>query len=117
MVVAVIAALTLGPALLTLGSKVPWLSEPAKTSQAWRKLGTAIAKWPAAMIAVAALVIPLCIANLANYTVSYNDRDYAPKSVESSRGTTQRIAISSRVSSPSTRCTSRPITICATPPT
>ena len=38
------------------------------------------------MIAVAALVIPLCIANLANYTVSYNDRDYAPKSVESSRG-------------------------------
>ncbi|MDM2114356.1 MMPL family transporter, partial [Mycobacteroides abscessus] len=36
--------------------------------------------------AVAALVIPLCIANLANYTVSYNDRDYAPKSVESSRG-------------------------------
>ncbi|SIE98824.1 membrane protein mmpL1 [Mycobacteroides abscessus subsp. abscessus] len=86
MVVAVIAALTLGPALLTLGSKVPWLSEPAKTSPAWRKLGTAIAKWPAAMIAVAALVIPLCIANLANYTVSYNDRDYAPKSVESSRG-------------------------------
>ncbi|WP_165693421.1 MMPL family transporter, partial [Mycobacteroides abscessus] len=53
---------------------------------AWRKLGTAIAKWPAAMIAVAALVIPLCIANLANYTVSYNDRDYAPKSVESSQG-------------------------------
>ncbi|MBE5460656.1 hypothetical protein E3G69_000448 [Mycobacteroides abscessus] len=86
MVVAVISALTLGPALLTLGSKVPWLSEPAKTSPAWRKLGTAIAKWPAAMIAVAALVIPLCIANLANYTVSYNDRDYAPKSVESSRG-------------------------------
>ncbi|SKU68893.1 membrane protein mmpL1 [Mycobacteroides abscessus subsp. abscessus] len=71
---------------MTLGSKVPWLSEPAKTSPAWRKLGTAIAKWPAAMIAVAALVIPLCIANLANYTVSYNDRDYAPKSVESSRG-------------------------------
>ncbi|OHU22629.1 hypothetical protein BKG76_08830 [Mycobacteroides franklinii] len=86
MVVAVIAALTLGPALLTLGSKVPWLSAPAKTSPVWRKLGTAIAKWPAAMIAVAALVIPLCIANLANYTVSYNDRDYAPKSVESSRG-------------------------------
>lgn len=86
MVVAVIAALTLGPALLTLGSKVPWLSEPAKTSPVWRKLGTAIAKWPAAMIAVAALVIPLCIANLATYTVSYNDRDYAPKSVESSQG-------------------------------
>ncbi len=86
MVIAVVAALTLGPALLTLGSKVPWLSEPAKTSPLWRKLGTVIAKWPGAMLAVAALVIPLCIANLATYTVSYNDRDYAPASVESSRG-------------------------------
>ncbi|MGV9801598.1 MMPL/RND family transporter [Mycobacterium sp. NPDC003449] len=86
MAVSVMAALTLGPALLTLGSKLPWMAEPAKTSPVWRKLGTITAKWPAAMIAVAALVIPLCIANLANYTVSYNDRDYAPKSVESSQG-------------------------------
>ncbi|MGF2952975.1 RND family transporter [Mycobacterium sp. THU-M116] len=86
MVIAVFAALTLGPALLTLGSKLPWLSEPARTSPLWRKFGTVIAKWPGAMLAVAALVIPLCIANLATYTVSYNDRDYAPESVESSRG-------------------------------
>lgn len=86
MVIAVFAALTLGPALLTLGSKLPWLSEPARTSPLWRKFGTVIAKWPGAMLAVAALVIPLCIANLATYTVSYNDRDYAPASVESSRG-------------------------------
>ncbi|WP_078315690.1 RND family transporter [Mycobacterium sp. D16Q16] len=86
MAVSVMAALTMGPALLTLGSKIPWLGEPAKASPVWRKLGTATAKWPAAMIAVAALVIPLCIANLANYTVSYNDRDYAPTSVEASQG-------------------------------
>ncbi|MDD4865918.1 MAG: RND family transporter [Mycobacterium sp.] len=86
MVVAVVAALTLGPALLTLGSKAPWLSEPAKTSPLWRKFGTVIAKWPGALLAVAALVIPLGIANLATYTVSYNDRDYAPTTVESSRG-------------------------------
>ena len=86
MVVAVIAALTLGPALLALGSRISWLREPAKVSPVWRKLGTSIAKWPAALVAVAALIIPLCIANLANYTVSYNDRDYAPQSVESSRG-------------------------------
>jgi putative drug exporter of the RND superfamily len=87
MVVAVTGALTLGPALLTLGSKIKYLErQVTPTSPIWRKLGTAIARWPAAMIAIAALVIPLCIANLATYKVSYNDRDFAPASVESVKG-------------------------------
>ena len=86
MVVAVAAALTLGPALLTLGSKIKYLDAPRPTSRMWRRLGTAIARWPAAIIAVAALVIPLAIMNLASYKVSYNDRDFAPASVESSKG-------------------------------
>jgi putative drug exporter of the RND superfamily len=86
MVVAVAAALTLGPALLTLGSKIRYLDTPRPTSRMWRRLGTAIARWPAAILAVAALVIPLAIMNLAAYKVSYNDRDFAPASVESSKG-------------------------------
>lgn len=86
MVVAVAAALTLGPALLTLGSKIKYLDAPRPTSRMWRRIGTAIARWPAAIIAVAALVIPLAIMNLAAYKVSYNDRDFAPASVESSKG-------------------------------
>jgi putative drug exporter of the RND superfamily len=86
MVVAVAAALTLGPALLTLGSKIKYLDTPRPTSRMWRRLGTAIARWPAPIIAVAALIIPLAIMNLATYKVSYNDRDFAPASVESSKG-------------------------------
>ena len=86
MVVAVLAALTLGPALLTLGSKIRYLEEPRPTSPMWRKMGTAIARWPAPIIAVAALVIPLAILNLTAYRVSYNDRDFAPADVESSKG-------------------------------
>jgi RND superfamily putative drug exporter len=86
MVVAVLAALTLGPALLTLGSKIKYLEEPRPTSPMWRKIGTAIARWPAPIIAVAALVIPLAILNLTAYRVSYNDRDFAPADVESSKG-------------------------------
>jgi len=89
MIVAVVAALTLGPALLHLGGKINYLnlaSEGARDSQLWRKLGIMMAKWPFAMIAVAALTIPLCIVNLTNYKVSYNDRDFAPSRVESSRG-------------------------------
>lgn len=86
MVVAVAAALTLGPALLALASRISYLEEPRPTSRVWRQIGTAIARWPAALIGVAAVIIPLCIANLATYRVSYNDLDFAPKTVESSRG-------------------------------
>jgi RND superfamily putative drug exporter len=87
MVVAVVAALTFGPALLTVGSKIGWI-QPRKprAHPIWRKVGTIIARWPAPMIAVAALIIPLCILGLTTYKVSYNDRDFAPASVESSTG-------------------------------
>jgi RND superfamily putative drug exporter len=87
MVVAVVAALTLGPALLTVGSKIGWL-QPRKprANPVWRKVGTMMARWPAPMIAVAALIVPLCISGLAAYKVSYNDRDFAPASIESSTG-------------------------------
>ncbi|OHV04599.1 RND family transporter [Mycobacterium talmoniae] len=86
MIVAVTAALTLGPALLTLGSKIKYLEEPRPTSPIWRQLGTVIARWPIPVMAIAALVLPLCILNLATYKVSYNDRDFAPPSVESVKG-------------------------------
>src|SRR6201996_6969326 len=85
MVVVVASGLTFGPALLTLGSRIRWLDTPRPTSPMWRRLGTAIARWPAPIMAVAALVIPLAILNLATYKVSYNDRDFAPTSVESSK--------------------------------
>lgn len=89
MVVAVVAALTLGPALLAVGSKIKYLDlvkGGSRRRPVFRRIGTVMAKWPFALIAVAALVIPLCIANLASYKVSYNDRDFAPQNVESIRG-------------------------------
>ncbi|SHP08350.1 MMPL/RND family transporter [Mycobacteroides abscessus] len=86
MMVAVVAALTLGPALLAIGSRLPWLNKPVRMSRVWRKLGTIIAKWPAPLIAVAALLIPLALGGLAIYKVSYNDRDFAPFSTESVQG-------------------------------
>ena len=87
MVVAVVAALTLGPALLTVGSKIGWLQpRKARAHPVWRSVGTMMARWPVAMIAVAALIIPVCILGLTTYKVSYNDRDFAPASVESSTG-------------------------------
>ncbi|CAM5724759.1 RND family transporter [Mycolicibacterium aubagnense] len=87
MIVAVVSALTLGPALLTLGSKIGWLQPREKRANpVWRKVGTMIARWPVPMIAVAALIIPLCMLGWTTYNVSYNDRDFAPPSVEASTG-------------------------------
>ncbi|WP_068179746.1 RND family transporter [Mycobacterium sp. UM_CSW] len=86
MVVAVVAALTLGPAMLALGGRIKWLQQISPTSPMWRRLGTAITRWPAAFIFVALLVVPLCVMNLATYKVSYNDRDFAPATVESVEG-------------------------------
>jgi len=87
MVVAVLAAFTMGPALLTIGSKIGWIQpRKARPHPIWRSVGTVIARWPVPMIATAALIIPLCILGLANYKVSYNDRDFAPASVESVTG-------------------------------
>ena len=86
MVVAVLGALTLGPAMLTLGGRIPWLQQSKTPGPMWRRLGTAIARWPAAMIIVAALAIPLCLLLLTTYAVSYNDRDFVPDSIESVKG-------------------------------
>ena len=87
MVVAVLSALTLGPALLTLGSKIGWIQPRKKRANpVWRKVGTVIARWPVPMIALAALIIPLCMLGWTTYKVSYNDRDFAPASVEASTG-------------------------------
>jgi RND superfamily putative drug exporter len=86
MVVAVLAALTLGPAMLSLGGHIKWLQQISATSPMWRRLGTAITRWPAAFIFIAMLVVPLCVMNLKTYKVSYNDRDFAPATVESVEG-------------------------------
>ena len=58
MIVAVAAALTLGPALLTLGSRIKYLETPRPTSRTWRRLGTVIARWPVPVMAIAALIMP-----------------------------------------------------------
>jgi RND superfamily putative drug exporter len=87
MVVAVLGALTLGPALLTIGSRIGWIQpRKARAHPIWRTVGTVIVRWPVPLIAIAALFIPLCILNLGSYRVSYNDQDFAPPTVQSVEG-------------------------------
>ena len=106
MVVAVLAALTLGPALLTIGSKIGWIQPRKKRANpVWRKVGTVIARWPVPMIALAALIIPLCMLGWTTYKVSYNDRDSHRQASRPAPATPLPTSTSRRAGSTTTSCT------------
>ena len=78
-VVALTTALTLGPAMITIGSRFG-LFEPKRAMRirGWRRLGAAIARWPGPIFAVTCMVALIGLLALPGYKTSYNDRRYLP---------------------------------------
>jgi RND superfamily putative drug exporter len=77
MLVSLFAALTLAPAVIVLGSRFGLL-EPRRpmTSRRWRRIGTAVVRWPGPIL-IAALALALVgLLALPGYQAGYNDRDY-----------------------------------------
>jgi putative drug exporter of the RND superfamily len=87
MIVAVAVALTLVPAVLTVGSRFGLL-DPKRTIQVrgWRRVGTAVVRWPAPIFVATCAVALVGLLALPGYKVSYKDRDYLPKNVPSNVG-------------------------------
>ncbi|MGW4098900.1 MMPL/RND family transporter [Mycobacterium sp. NPDC004974] len=87
MVVAVAVALTLIPAVLALGGRFG-LFEPKRRIivRRWRRLGTAIVRWPAPILAAAMVVALIGLLALPAYKTSYNDRLYVPSSIPANVG-------------------------------
>lgn len=87
MVVAVAAALTLIPAVLALGSRLG-LFEPNRKLQVrgWRRVGTAIVRWPVPILAAACAVALVGLLALVGYEPSYRDRLYIPQDMPSNVG-------------------------------
>jgi RND superfamily putative drug exporter len=87
MLVAVAIALTLVPAVLTVGSRLG-LFEPKRKIKArgWRRVGTAIARWPAPILIVACAVALVGLLALPGYKTNYHDRVYAPKDIPTNIG-------------------------------
>lgn len=87
MVVVVAAGLTLGPAVLFVGSRFG-LFEPkgAARGNLWRRVGTAVVRWPAAILAVSGAVVLVGMLGLPGYTTSYNDRYYLPTGAPANLG-------------------------------
>ncbi len=88
--VALFAALTLGPAVLTLGAKAG-IFDPklAMRTRGWRRIGTAIVRWPGAVLAAACALALVGIIALPGYRTSYDTRPYMPASAPANIGYTQ----------------------------
>jgi putative drug exporter of the RND superfamily len=88
--VALCAALTLGPAVLMLGSLVG-IFEPkrAMRTRGWRRIGTAIVRWPGAVLAGACALALVGLLALPGYRTSYDTRPYMPASAPANIGYTE----------------------------
>ncbi len=87
--VALVASLTLGPAVLAIAS-VFGLMDPKRVLQTrrWRRIGTAIVRWPAPILAVTIAVALIGLLALPGYKTSYDTRPYLPASAPANIGYT-----------------------------
>ena len=86
-VVAVIAALTLAPALLVIGRHFG-LFEPARPmrTRGWRRIGTAIVRWPGPILVATVGIAVIGLLTLPAYQTSYDTRPYMPASAPANVG-------------------------------
>src|ERR1700720_1036186 len=79
MLVAVFAALTLGPAVLTVASFFKLLDPKRKLqTQGWRRIGTAMVRWPAPVLAVTIAIALVGLLALPGYKTDYDTRHFLP---------------------------------------
>jgi putative drug exporter of the RND superfamily len=87
MLVTVAVALTLVPAVLGVGSGFG-LFEPKRRIgvRGWRRVGTAIVRWPVPILAAAFAIALMGLVTLPGYKTSYNDRLYIAKDIPANLG-------------------------------
>ncbi|MFY9763488.1 MAG: RND family transporter, partial [Mycobacterium sp.] len=87
MLFTIAAALTLGPALLTLGSLFG-LMDPRGTEKGllYRRIGTSVVRWPVPVLAASAAAVMLGAIFVPTYQVNYDDRQYQPRNTGSNQG-------------------------------
>jgi RND superfamily putative drug exporter len=79
MVVVVASAVTLGPAVLFLGSRVglfEWKRPPK--GRFWRRVGTIVVRWPGPVLVASGFVVLIGVVAVPGYKPAYNDRYYLP---------------------------------------
>ena len=88
MVVAVVAALTLGPAVITVASRFGKALEPRRAMRirGWRRLGAVIVRWPGPVLLGTILLSLVGLLTLPGYRTNYNDRNYLPADLPANVG-------------------------------
>ncbi|WP_029106494.1 MMPL family transporter [Mycobacterium sp. URHD0025] len=88
MVTVVAAALTIGPAIITVASKFGKTLEPKRASRTrgWRKLGAAVVRWPGPILIATIAISMVGLLTLPGYRTNYNDRDYMPADLPANTG-------------------------------
>ncbi|HNM82972.1 MAG: MMPL family transporter [Mycobacterium sp.] len=87
LLVVIAASLTLVPAVLVAGGRVGLL-EPKRPSnvRGWRRIGAAVVRWPAPILAGALVVSVVGGLTLPGYKTAYDNRRYIPAGMESNVG-------------------------------
>jgi RND superfamily putative drug exporter len=87
MTVAVVVALTLGPAVVTVASRFGWL-EPKRAMRirGWRRLGAAVVRWPGPILLATIALSLVGLLTLPGYQPNYNDRNYLPPDLPANAG-------------------------------
>jgi putative drug exporter of the RND superfamily len=87
--VAVAVALTLIPAVIAAGSRFGLFESkrPIKTRR-WRRVGTAIVRWPVPIFVATLAVALLGLLTLPGYQPSYSDQKFIPKDIPANVGLT-----------------------------
>lgn len=85
--VAMLASLSLTPALIAVTGGRGWLEpRPQTSARRWRRLGAAVARWPAPILTVSAAAIAVIALPAAGLQIGWNEPAGIPDSMESSEG-------------------------------
>ncbi|MBI3214770.1 MAG: MMPL family transporter [Mycobacterium sp.] len=88
MVTVVFAALTLGPAVVTIAGRFGRLLEPRRAMRirGWRRIGTVVVRWPAPVLLATIALSLVGLLTLPGYRTNYNDRNYLPADLPANAG-------------------------------
>jgi RND superfamily putative drug exporter len=85
--VAVLASLTMAPAILVIGTRFGLLeSKRAARTRGWRRVGTAVVRWPGPILAATLALSMVGLLALPGYKTSFNDRLFLPKNIPAMQG-------------------------------
>src|SRR5262249_8130404 len=87
MIVAVLVALTLGPAVLAAGAGSGLFAPKGQPRVlGWRRVGPGGVRWPFPVLAVTCAIALVGLITLPGYKPSYNDQAYLPKFIPANEG-------------------------------